>query len=284
MLAKKECYKCLKNLSLLALDLSISENKTLKSKRKHLKASLLKLLESKFSTQKVPAAIFTLINRRIKKLTKVQDAFIHLKKTEVDISRKISKKIRKKYKNNLEDLLLFSVAGNSIDFFKEINKTAKEMQKHICFKKNNLKAFKNKLSYARTILFFADNSGEMYFDLPLVKFLSKKARTYYIVKSNPVQNDLTIKILNQSALKNKFPLVHSSGNDAVGIELKTLHKNLALMLKKCDLIIAKGMGYYETFSELKNFKEKTFYLLMAKCKPVANSLNANLNDYLFIKI
>jgi hypothetical protein len=44
------------------------------------------------------------------------------------------------------------------------------------------------------------------------------------------------------------------------------------------LVLAKGMGYWETLSELPA-QGKVFYLLKAKCKPVADSLGVALNSY-----
>lgn len=42
--------------------------------------------------------------------------------------------------------------------------------------------------------------------------------------------------------------------------------------------LAKGMGYWETLSELAA-RGKVFYLLRAKCQPVASSLGVALNGY-----
>ena len=67
----------------------------------------------------------------------------------------------------------------------------------------------------------------------------------------------------------------------MGIELSTLSKILKSKLVTCDIILAKGMGYYETFTELPQFKHKVFHLLMAKCAPVAKNLGVPLNSYVF---
>jgi hypothetical protein len=45
-----------------------------------------------------------------------------------------------------------------------------------------------------------------------------------------------------------------------------------------DLVLAKGMGYWETLSELPA-EGKVFHLLKAKCRPVAASLGVSLNSY-----
>ena len=48
--------------------------------------------------------------------------------------------------------------------------------------------------------------------------------------------------------------------------------------KAADLVLAKGMGYWETLSELPA-EGKVFHLLKAKCRPVAASLGVSLDSY-----
>jgi len=43
-------------------------------------------------------------------------------------------------------------------------------------------------------------------------------------------------------------------------------------------VLAKGMGYWETLSELPA-QGRVFHLLKAKCQPVADSLHVALNSY-----
>ncbi|MFH1460661.1 MAG: ARMT1-like domain-containing protein [Candidatus Omnitrophota bacterium] len=286
MKARKDCLKCLRNLTLQTIDNSISEKPSLKLQEAVLKKLLITFLDQEFNTHKVPAAIFTKINRRIKKITLVNNPFKKRKAQEIENCRNIIKNIKKNYLNTLEELLLLSVLGNALDFFKTIVNSNKEMSKKIKFTKADFKKFKYALKKAKKIIFFADNAGEVFFDVPLVKLLSKKARTIYVVKAKPVQNDLTLADLKKTLLINIIPEVITSGNDAVGIEMSTSSKKLKQEMKNCDIIIAKGMGYYETFSGLSNLAEfsgKIYYLLMAKCPPVAQSLGVKLNSYLFLK-
>lgn len=240
------------------------------------------MLKQEFDTDKVPAAIFTKLNRKIKKLTKVNDAFRNRKHLEIETSRLIANKMLKTYKFTLKELLLFSALGNSLDFFKDINHSASQMQKRISFSKDDIILFKRELNKAKKIIFFADNAGELFFDIPLAKLLAKKVKLIYVVKSLPVQNDLTFKELKPYRNIFSYTRILTTGNDAVGIEISTISKTLQRELQKCDLIIAKGMGYYETFTELPQFKGKIFHLLMAKCRPVAKSLGVKLNNYVFL--
>ena len=45
-----------------------------------------------------------------------------------------------------------------------------------------------------------------------------------------------------------------------------------------ELVFAKGMGYWETLSELPA-KGRVFHCLVAKCQPVADSIGVPLNSY-----
>jgi len=276
-----ECLSCLKNLSLKTITLALGEKLSAKKRGKYIKKGILNILESSFATSKVPAAIFTDINRKIKKLSNSYAPFKKHKDVEINTARKISHNAIKNYTLTLKDLLRFSAAGNSLDFFKDINETAKEMRSNINFTIDKTPVFKKALKKAKIALFSADSSGEMFFDLPLAEFISQRAKVYYAVKSHPIQNDLTIKDFKKNQNKNISFKVISSGNDAVGIELSTISKILKHKLAKCDIILAKGMGYYETFTELPQFKSKVFYLLMAKCAPAAKNLGVPLNSYVF---
>jgi len=85
-----------------------------------LEQSILKSINRQFIPSATPAAIFTKLNRKIKKLTGVKDAFKLRKKSEIKAAYAVSKKLIKSYDNTFEQLLLLSVSGNSLDFFKEI--------------------------------------------------------------------------------------------------------------------------------------------------------------------
>ncbi len=283
MLVNQECLPCLRTLTLRTLDLSLAQKPRLAHKKAALQKILLAHLNREFRPDKVPAVLFTAINRMIKQHTGVSNAFKQRKNAEIRSSREIARTMRPAYKHTLNELLRFSVSGNSLDFFKQLDHSGREMRRRIRFTINNRREFQKKLAKARRIIFFADNAGEVFFDLPLLRFLESRAEVLYVVKSGPIQNDLTLRDLKKTACFAQIARVSGSGNDAVGIELATINPALSKALRNCDLIIAKGMGYYETFSELSGFEGKLFHLLMAKYAPVAESLGVARNSYVFIR-
>ncbi len=277
MLARKKCKNCIKSLTLKTLELS-----TAGKNRKNNK-SLAEELIKNFRLGCVPAKIFTGINRRIKQITGNPDAFYCFKEREMQYARQIAARTRPPRNAGLETLLLFSAKGNTLDFFKDIENSAAQMQKKTSFSRNAISSFRSKLKRGRRLLFFADNAGEIFFDLPLVLRLAGYLDVTYVVKASAVQNDMTLREAKKSGLAKKFPRIVTSGNDAVGIELESISKTLARELARCDIILAKGMGYYETFSELPRFRGRIFHLLMAKCLPVARSLGTEKESYVFIQ-
>jgi len=84
--------------------------------------------------------------------------------------------------------------------------------------------------------------------------------------------------LDRFGLTKDLPQVITTGTDTPGVDMVQASTEFKAAFKAADLVISKGMGYWETLSELPA-EGKVFYLLKAKCQPVADSLNVALNSY-----
>ena len=100
----------------------------------------------------------------------------------------------------------------------------------------------------------------------------------YVVKDSPVQNDITRADLEKFGLARELPCVITTGTDTPGVDMSMASDEFKAEFDAADLVLAKGMGYWETLSELPP-QGKVFYLLKAKCKPVADSFGVTLNSY-----
>jgi hypothetical protein len=127
-------------------------------------------------------------------------------------------------------------------------------------------------------LYLADNAGELYFDLPLIRWMKRFARVTYVVKPSPVQNDLTLADIRRSGLETEFGGVESTGVASPGIVFSLASARFKREFESADLVFAKGMGHYEALSELSP-EGRFFYCLRAKCQPVADSLGVPINSY-----
>jgi len=271
----KECFNCISRLIEVASELSAADA----DMRDGARRDAIDILEREYNDEVVPANLSTNILRAVKAITGNPDPFIEVKRKEIDFARKVSSLIGPP--QDLRSMVEYSALGNTLDFFKEPDSLLEMADGFPGFAHDDIDELAERLPSAREILYLADNAGECFFDSPLVTYLAKDAEVTYVVKGSSAQNDITYDDLVYAGLANRMGKVLTTGDDAIGIDLATASEELSLMLQSSDLIIAKGMGNYETLSELP-FRNKVLYVLMAKCGPVASSLHAPINSYLAI--
>jgi len=274
MKATNECYPCLANLVRQAAGLA-TENPELEARAIE---KGLRLLDREFSTGKVSIAVATPLHRVVRKVTGNPDPYRLMKEAEVDMARSLRKGWGKNPEANLRDYMVLAVLGNNIDFFKDLKQIKKDMGVPVEFAVDHIIKLESKLKKTRRILYLADNAGEVFFDLPLVEKLQDFAPVTYVVKESPVQNDITLSDLKKFGLAKELPRVITTGTDTPGVDMAMASDEFKSEFEAADIVLAKGMGYWETLSELKP-QGKVFYLLKAKCKPVADSLGVELNGY-----
>lgn len=270
-----ECFSCISRLIEVASELS-TRNADM---RRRVRQDAFRILEREYNDNVVPAKLSTHILRALKAITRNPDPFADVKRREIDFAREASSRMNPPM--NLRSLMEYSAMGNTLDFFKEPESLLKMVDGFPGFAHDDVDEFAGRLTSARKILYLADNAGECFFDGPLVACLAKDKEITYVVKDSSAQNDITCDDLEYAGLLNRMGRVITTGDDAIGIDLATASEEMARMLQSSDLIIAKGMGYYETLSELP-IRDKILHLLMAKCVPVASSLNVPINSYLAI--
>ncbi len=280
MRASKECLACLEDLTKRTAGLAVSDLQ----KREEVLFKSISFLKRNFSLDLAPAYLAGEIQRNIRKAGKNEDPFAAVKEKEMSIARRIAGDLGEKLENNLDSLINFAALGNSLDFFMDPDTLQDELSKPVKLAINDVDRLQDILVYygkcqdRKKILYFADNTGECFFDLPLLTYLEKYTDVFYVVKESPVQNDLTLQDLAQSGIREKFYRVATTGTDSPGLDLDNASPEFSRLIGQADLLFAKGMGYYETLPEL-CLPKTTFFLLKTKCHPIANSLKVPLNSY-----
>jgi uncharacterized protein with ATP-grasp and redox domains len=281
MYVQEECYACLKGLARRTAELAANNPA---QKDQILKESLA-YLDRNYSSRQIPTRIAGEIQRLIRTAASKPDPFSLVKQREMNLAGDLARDAEANLGDDLYSRVAFAARGNSIDFFVEVEELRKEQQKPVNFFRNDLDVLQSFLENLRIsrerkkILYFADNAGECYFDLPLINKLEEYAEVTYVVKESPVQNDLTLQDLEQSGIREKFKRVISTGSDTPGLDLDLVSGKFCLALASADLLIAKGMGYYETMPQLFSVVP-VFLILKAKCGPIARSLGAPINSYI----
>jgi len=283
------CYECLRRLICQAADLATNDASL---KQKAIKEAM-KILDDEFSYSQLSIVIATRIHRVVKEVTHNPDPYRAMKEREMALTRELYPELslrteaasrrrgRKRsnlYKDELRGCLKLAAAANAIDFFREPGSIREDIRKPVSFVVDDSEQFEAKLKDAGKVLYLADNAGELYLDLPLVKWMKQFAQVIYVVKPSPVQDDLTLDDVRRSGLEGEFGKVISTGIASPGIVFSSASAQFKREFESADLIFAKGMGHYEALSELPP-EGKFFYCLMAKCKPVADSLGVPINSY-----
>jgi len=269
-----DCYECLRRLIYQAADLATDDASLRQSAIKE----AIKILDDEFSYSQVSIVIATKINKVVREMTHNPDPYRATKEREMTIARELYPELRSRYKEGLRGCLKLAAAANVIDFFREPGSIKEDIRKPVSFALDDSAQLETRLKEAGKVLYLADNAGELYFDLPLVKWMRRFVNVIYVVKPSPVQDDLTLEDLRMSGLEGEFGKVISTGIASPGIVFSLASAQFKQEFESADLIFAKGMGHYEALSELPP-EGRFFYCLKAKCKPVASSLGVPINSY-----
>jgi len=269
-----DCYECLRRLIYQAADLATDDASLRQSAIKE----AIKILDDEFSYSQVSIVIATKINKVVREVTHNPDPHRAMKEREMTLGRELYPELRSRYKEGLRACLKLAAAANAIDFFREPGSIKEDIRKPVSFALDDSEQLETRLKEAGKVLYLADNAGELYFDLPLVKWMRRFVNVIYVVKPSPVQDDLTLEDVRRSGLEGEFGKVISTGIASPGIVFSLASAQFKREFESADLIFAKGMGHYEALSELPP-EGRFFYCLKAKCKPVASSLGVPINSY-----
>jgi len=269
-----ECYPCLERLVHQAAELATSVPEL---KAQAVEAGM-RFLHEAFSKEKTSIEVATPLHRIVRSITRNEDPYFIMKEREVAMARQLLNDQVRQVSPGFRQSVILAVLGNCIDFFRTVEEVRADISAPVEFAFDDVSILEEKLLRSGHILYLADNTGEVLFDLPLVRYMSGYGRITYVVKETPVQNDVSLADLDFFRLGEGLPRVISTGTDTPGVDMNIASELFKSEFSNADLVLAKGMGYWETLSELQP-EGKVFHLLKAKCTPVADSIGVPLNSY-----
>jgi uncharacterized protein with ATP-grasp and redox domains len=273
MKVTKECYDCLQRLVHQAAGLATDDEPT----KARAAGEGLKILGDDFSLNSVSIVIATKIHDAVKNITGNPDPYREMKDKEIALARELLQVLELEH-GDFASCLRFAALGNNIDFFRPLDVIEREMKGRVDFVIDDSERFQAKLKKSKRVLYLADNAGEVFFDLPLIRWMRQRASVAYVVKASPVQDDLTLEDIRRAGLETELGEIINTGAATPGIDFSQASAEFRREFDSADLIFAKGMGYYESLSELPA-EGSVFYCFRAKCQPVADSLGVQLNSY-----
>jgi uncharacterized protein with ATP-grasp and redox domains len=243
---------------------------------------IIKLLNREFRPTVGPADLGTKRDRLIKQLTGNNDPYKRSKKISNEKAMKLLPKARKfveegyNQQDRFKNACLCTIVGNIMEFdipghkftFNTLTKSFREAAKDLVI--DDIDKAYELAKKARSVLYLADNAGEILFDTLLVEQLKNMGVTVtYVVKGGPVLNDATLEDVEFSGMNKLADNILTTGTDAVGLLVKEVSPEFLKVYDAAELVFAKGMGYAETLTEYKLTKPH-FLLFRTKCNPVAN--------------
>jgi uncharacterized protein with ATP-grasp and redox domains len=245
-------------------------------------AEITKLLNREFKPTSVAADLGTKRDRIIRQLTGNSDPYKYNKKLANAKALKMLPHVKKvvetayNQQERFKKACLCAIVGNIMEFdipghrftLNSLAGCIREAAKDLVI--DDIDKAYELAKRAQSVLYLADNAGEIVFDTLLVEQLKNMGlKVTYVVKGGAVLNDATLDDIAISGMDKFADEVITTGTDAVGLLKKEVSEDFLKVYDAAELVFAKGMGYAETLTEYKLTKP---HLLMfrTKCVPVAN--------------
>ncbi|MHA2060269.1 MAG: damage-control phosphatase ARMT1 family protein [Candidatus Ranarchaeia archaeon] len=282
MKVEPECAGCLIDRGIKEIQLS----EATEEEQMRAVIALLKFVSQTFNDKGIPAYLGTDRDLLVQRETNTPDPYQEKKQQ----SNTIALNIRPQLKLIVDKItdpfqrffqtLVFAAAANSIEFdisghSIDLNTIGELMEKA----KDQLSIDDSSSLFALVqkspkILFLCDNAGEIAIDTLLVEELKRLGSTVTaVVRGGPILNDALLEDAKLVGMDKVATKVITIGLPAVGVpQIHLTSVEFQEAYNNADLIIAKGMGNWESLPEL-NPPVPTAYILRTKCRPIARSLN-----------
>jgi uncharacterized protein with ATP-grasp and redox domains len=249
-----------------------------------------------FPLAATPPEMGQLIHKIIRQETGNPDPYKELKHRSNEIAFTLYPALKQKVKTAQDPLLKaveLAIAGNIIDYGAQSDLDLQnELDKIIALEEQridredsrlfNYSGFIDSLKKARTILYLADNAGEIVFDKILIEeiiTIYPDKEIHVAVRGGPIINDCTLEDAGQCGLDKTTHCI-SNGSDSPGTLVHLCSGEFQALYNKSDLIISKGQGNFES---LVDEKKNIFYLFMVKCRVLSADLHCELRDIVLKK-
>jgi uncharacterized protein with ATP-grasp and redox domains len=230
------------------------------------------LWASEMDLDQSPAVVGQRIHRRLREITGVEDPYRaakdHFNRLALSLLPELKAEIEAA-PDRLTMAARLAIAGNVIDLAMNGNVTESDVRRSVSQAltepfAGEQNGFRQAVTEARSILYLADNAGEIVFDRLLIEQLSP-ARVTLAVRGGPIINDATRADAQAVGLHEVAEII-DNGSDAPGTLLEDCSQEFKRRFNEADLILAKGQGNFETLSD---DPHNIFFLFQAKCPVIA---------------
>jgi uncharacterized protein with ATP-grasp and redox domains len=264
------CYSCIMDRAKFECDLLFSDDD---SKREAMEELLDFMVRHK---GEVPSVVGNEREEIMKRRSGNPDPYREMKAESNRVARAllpIAKKFYDESEDKLEGLIRIAAAANSMEWGVKGHDFDVDSFEDVFFDTLNenfdgdLEEARRRIERFEKILYLTDNAGEVVFDLFVIEKLEEMGKSVVIgPKTAPILNDVT-----SDELEAMTSLAIEPTGPVIGLSLEKVRPELLDLLKDDDwLVIAKGMGNFETMTEFDDMLTgRLIYVMRAKCEPVS---------------
>jgi len=238
-----------------------------------------------------PAFFGTERERILKRRSGMIDPHEHVKRRSNEVAKEllpVAIDFFSSHHDGIEALVRIAAAANSMEYG-----VRGYSYDDAAFKADFMRVLRERLNWDRDlilsairerdrIVYLTDNAGEVFFDAFVVKELSEMGKEVVVSpKSAAVINDATVNDWKEAAEYVGVEDVEMIPSGAsIGVSREDASAEFLRVFNNDDyLVIAKGMGNYESISEFETeFRQRLIYILRAKCMPVAESIGVERGE------
>ncbi len=276
-----DCIPCFVRQAVHAIRLVTDDSKT----HERVLRDVMKRISEMYLLQPPPALAHE-IHRIIREASGSPDPYADLKRNlneaALDMLPELEKLVEES-SDPFETAVRLAIAGNIIDFGftstmepEKVRDTIKKALEYP-FPETAIAGFKAATHSAQSILYLADNAGEIVFDKLLIEQLPR-GRVTVAVRGRPILNDVMLADAEQVGI-HELAEVIDNGSDAPGTVLELCSEEFRERFNAADLIISKGMGNYEALNES---DRPIWFLWQAKCNVVSREAGVEVGEMLIV--
>jgi len=179
---------------------------------------------------------------------------------------------------------LIAAAANAIEFDVSGQEFSLDELRHILdnvesdLAVDQVDEFRKLCENASEVIFLHDNAGEVVLDMILMREIKRLGpRVIAVVKGGPILNDATMIDADEVNLLDYADEVIDTGAPAIGVNLERNSKEFLDVFHSAELIVAKGMGNFESLTEFEP-EAPTVHIMRTKCIPVAKHVGVQKNN------
>jgi len=286
MKVKLDCIPCLLSQSLDALRFAQVERE---GQIKVIKTVLSEL--SQFDPNSSSMQLGQKVHRIVREEANLEDPYKEQKEKSNRQALQLYPRLKERVEESddpLNTAIRLAIAGNIIDFGPRGDYQLEETVDRCLqsdFGVDHYRKFKERLTAAGDVLYFADNAGEIVFDRILIETLLEGwqlEKIYLVVKGGPFLNDATLADARAAGLDKTDSVEFreaTSGDPGTGPDYES--RQVISWIEESDLIVSKGQGNFEGLSELET--TGLFFLLVAKCPAIGAEIGVETGQMVLLE-